>query len=66
MELYWKKKYKKDGIECNISIVLLNYLLFYSLVLGIVYIELNAVKAKIIKSPNDWKWSSYNAHANPL
>ena len=24
---------------------------------------MNAVKAKIVKSPSDWKWSSYNAHA---
>ena len=29
----------------------------------IAYIELNAVKAKIVKSPKNWKWSSYNAHA---
>ena len=27
------------------------------------YIELNAVKAKMVKSPRDWKWSSYLAHA---
>lgn len=30
------------------------------------YIELNPVRAKLVKKPEDYKWSSYNAHAKGM
>lgn len=29
----------------------------------LIYIELNMVRAGVVKDPKDWEWSSYNAHA---
>lgn len=49
---FWQGRYKSFLIEKGI----------YLLECGI-YIELNPVRARIVKDPKDYRWSSYNVYA---
>lgn len=51
---FWEDRYHATAIENN-----------QHLVQCMVYIELNMVRAGLVKHPSDWKWCGYHEIQNP-